>query len=57
MEPRDYTVVRIEGDYAYLCDENATGAEPLYIARALLPDEIDVGTRLHYEMFTYTVIG
>ena len=56
MEPKDYTVVRIEGEYAYLLADNAPADEALFIAMALLPPEVDVGTRLHYEMFSYTVI-
>ena len=30
--------------------------EDIFIAMALLPPNIDVGTRLHYEMLSYTVI-
>ena len=57
MEPKDYTVVKIEGEYAYLrADEDASG-EDLFIAMALLPPGIDVGTRLHYEMLCYTIIA
>ena len=56
MEPKDYTVIKIEGEYAYLCADNAPADEALFIAMALLPAEVDVGTRLHYEMFSYTVI-
>lgn len=54
MEPKDYIVSRIEGDYAYLKDE-VTGQE-VFIAMALLPEGIDIGTRLHYEMFSYEII-
>ncbi len=54
MEPKDYTVIRIEGEYATL-KEDATGEE-LFIAMALLPLSVDIGTRLHYEMLEYTVI-
>ena len=54
MEPKEYTVTRIEGDYAIL-SENST-REELFIARALLPAEIDIGTHLHYEMLEYTVV-
>ena len=57
MEPKDYTVVSIEGEYAYLRADDAPADEPLFIAMALLPGEVDVGTRLHYEMFSYTVIA
>lgn len=56
MEPKDYTVIKIEGEYAYLRADNAPENEALFIAMALLPAETDVGTRLHYEMFSYTVI-
>ena len=54
MEPKDYTVVRIEGEYAYIRADGE--AEELFIAMALLPLNIDVGTRLHYELLSYTVI-
>ena len=57
MEPKDYTVVKIEGEYAYLRADGETRAEDLFIAMALLPTGIDVGTRLHCEMFCYTVIS
>ena len=53
MEPKDYTVTKIEGEYAYLADKSV---EELFIALALLPAGTDVGTKLHYEMFEYTVI-
>ena len=56
MEPRDYTVVKIEGEYAYLRDDNNKNEEALFIAMALLPPSVDVGTRLHYEMLSYTII-
>ena len=53
MEPRDYTLVRIEGEYAYLADND--GGE-VFIALALLPAGATVGSRLHCEMFEYTLI-
>ena len=56
MEPKDYTLVRIEGEYAYLREVNDTDPKKdIYIALALLPAGVDVGDKLHYEMFTYTV--
>jgi hypothetical protein len=56
MEPKDYTLVRIEGEYAYLREIGSTDpAKDIYIALALLPAGVDVGDKLHYEMFTYTV--
>ena len=55
MEPKNFTVTRTEGEYAYLRDD-ATGEE-VFVALALLPPGTDIGTRLHYELFTYEVIG
>ena len=54
MEPKDYIVSKIEGEYAYLKDL-ATNVE-LFIALALLPEGTDVGTKLHYEMFEYEIV-
>lgn len=56
MEPKEYTVVKIEGEYAYLRPDGGTEADDIFIALALLPLETDVGVRLRYEMLTYTVI-
>ena len=53
MEAKNYTVDRIEGEYAYLKDENG---DELFIAMALLPPGVDVGTRLRYEMLSYEII-
>lgn len=55
MEPRDYTVTRIEGEYAYITETDSD--TELFIALALLPAGIDVGTRLHYEMLEYTIVS
>ena len=49
-----YVLKRIDGDYAYLADE-ASGEE-LFIAMALLPEGVDVGTRIKYENFEFSVI-
>ena len=56
MEPKDYTVVKIEGEYAYLRADGDGAGNDLFLAMALLPPGIDVGTTLHYEMLCYTVI-
>jgi hypothetical protein len=53
MEAKIYSLTKIEGDYAYLTDE---GGEELFIAMALLPSGVDIGTRLHYEMLSYTIV-
>lgn len=54
--PFEYTVERIEGDYAVLkrCDIEATDEK--LVARALLPQEIMEGSKLRYECLEYTVI-
>ncbi len=54
MEPKDYIVIKIEGEYATLKDVN-TGDE-LFIAMALLPMDTDIGVKLHYENLEYTVL-
>lgn len=56
MEAKDYTVIRIEGEYAYLRDESGVCKEDLFIALALLPAGTDEGSRLHYELFEYTLL-
>ena len=56
MEPKDYIVTRIEGEYAYLRELNGASDDELFIALALLPSGTDEGTRLHYEMLTYSLI-
>ena len=57
MEPKDYTVVRIDGEYAYLREVGETNpAKDIFIALALLPPGVDVGDKLHYEMFAYTLM-
>lgn len=54
MEPKDYIVVRIEGEYAILKNEEDGGE--LFIALALLPPGTDLGVRLHYENFEYSIL-
>jgi len=54
MEPKDYKVTKIEGEYAYLTDIK-TGEE-MFIALALLPFGTDLGSKLHYELLEYTLI-
>lgn len=54
----DYRVVRIDGDYAgllKLTEEESGEGELNFVARALLPENITEGCRLHYEMLTYTL--
>lgn len=56
MPVKDYLVTRIEGEYAYLRDETSPETEELFLALALLPQGTDVGTRLHWENFVYTLV-
>ena len=53
MESKVYSNARIEGEYAYLADENG---EELYIAMALLPIGADVGTKLLFENFEFSIM-
>ncbi|MBR6402532.1 MAG: chorismate--pyruvate lyase [Eubacterium sp.] len=56
FESIEYTVERLDGDYAYLKNEAAPEEELKCVARALLPAEVGEGTKLAYEMFQYSVI-
>lgn len=56
MGPFDYEVVQIDGDYAHLRNLTQPEAENKLVARALLPDEIAEGSRLHYECFEYSLL-
>lgn len=51
-----YVVERIDGDYAILKNLEGETAQLKQVARALLPPEINEGTRLQYEMLQYTII-
>ena len=56
MKALDYVVVSIEGDYANLRRTDIESDELKLVARALLPDTIAEGTKLHYEYMEYTVV-
>ena len=53
MEPVYYTVKDISGDYALLRSDG--GAENT-VAMFLLPEGTDVGSRLLWEMFQWTLL-
>ena len=55
MEPKYYIVSRIDGDYAWLSC-TSTQEEPYFIARALLPEEIDEGSHLKLENFQFEMV-
>ncbi len=54
MEPRNYEVTRFDGEYVILNDTDSS--EELFIAIALLPMGIDVGTKLRYENLSYEIV-
>ena len=56
MFEKYYTVTRIEGEYAYLKDDNAPDTEELFLALALLPPGTDLGTKLKWENFQYEIL-
>ena len=56
METMYYIVESIEGDYANLRRTDVESDELKLVARALLPYEIDTGTKLRYEMMQYEII-
>ena len=56
METYFYVVDSIDGDYANLKRTDIVSEEVKLVARALLPDGIDVGTKLKYEMFEYEIV-
>lgn len=55
LDKIDYTVERIDGDYAYLKNDADETAELKCVARALLPAEIVEGSKLIYEMMEYSM--
>lgn len=57
MNTFDYVVERIDGDYAYLKRKDEPLAEEKMVARALLPEEIAEGTKLHYEFMMYSIMS
>ena len=57
METKYYIVMRIDGDYAWLKrTDTHRDEEPVFIARALLPEGIDEGTRLKSEFLQYEIV-
>lgn len=54
MEPTYYTVTTINGDYAYMVSDEGVENQ---VAMFLLPEAADVGSRLLWEDFSWTLIG
>jgi hypothetical protein len=56
MEPKDYIVSKIDGDYAYLTRTDREEPEDKCVARALLPENVREGSKLRYEMLSYEIV-
>lgn len=53
MEPAYYTVKTINGDYAYMTSDSGVENQ---VAMFLLPDGTDVGSRLLWENFEWSLV-
>lgn len=52
-----FYIVRIEGDYAYLRNENPCSmCEDFMVALALLPDGADIHSRIYYSEGEYSLV-
>lgn len=56
MEEMRLRVLRMDGDYAILQRIDAECETEIPLARALLPEEIEVGTQLLYADFQYQLL-
>ncbi|SFI25749.1 hypothetical protein SAMN04487830_13436 [Pseudobutyrivibrio sp. OR37] len=56
METWYYVVESIDGDYANLRRTDIASDELKLVARALLPEDIDEGSKLKYELMQYFLI-
>lgn len=57
METMYYIIVKIDGDYAILQRTDIQTEDTLLVARALLPMDIDEGTKLLWENLEYTIMS
>lgn len=53
MEPVYYTVKTINGDYAYMTSDSGVENQ---VSMFLLPEGTDVGSRLLWEEFTWSLV-
>lgn len=56
METIYYVVENIDGDYANLRRTDIESNDLKLVARALLPENISVGSKLKYEMLQYELM-
>lgn len=57
METWYYVVASIDGDYANLKRTDIESVDLKLVARALLPENIEEGSKLKYEFLQYELIG
>lgn len=55
FETMYYVVESIDGDYANLRRTDVESDDLKLVARALLPEQIEVGTNLKYELMQYSI--
>ena len=55
MGPYEYRVEKIDGDYAWLVRTDIVSEESMMVARALLPFDIEEGSELLWENFSYSL--
>ena len=56
LEQKEYLVIRIDGDYAILKRIDFDDNDTILVARALLPMEIEEGTKLLWENLEYKIV-
>lgn len=56
MDTWYYTVVSIDGEYANLKRLDIESDDLKLVARALLPEGIEEGTKLKYELMQYFIV-
>ena len=55
MGNKIFEVSRIEGEYAYIKEYESDSSEELFIALALLPCGVDIGSRLSQNGFEFEI--
>ncbi len=56
MFEKDYILIKIDGEYATLREINKGEESDIFIALYLLPLGVNVGTKLHFKDFEYTIV-
>ena len=56
MEPHEYIIADIQGDYAYLKQLDNESADLFQVAMALLPPTVDVGMKVSGMMGMFEVV-